>query len=66
MPTLSSSGKEIWAPICAHPCRAMASLVSYSLLQQEEPTAMAEALNFHLAFGILKSALDCRACPHDL
>ena len=43
----------------------MAGLVSYSLLQQEEPTAMAEALNFHLAFGILKSVLDRRACPQD-
>ena len=44
----------------------LAGLVSYSLLQQEEPTAMAEALNFHLAFGILKSVLDRRACPQDL
>ncbi len=43
----------------------LASLVSYALLQQEEPTAMAEALNFHLAFGILKSVLDRRACPQD-
>jgi len=43
----------------------MAGLVSYSLLQQEDPTAMAEALNFHLAFGILKSVLDRRACPRD-
>ena len=43
----------------------LAGLVSYSLLQQEEPTAMAEALNFHLAFGILKSVLDRRACPQD-
>ncbi len=43
----------------------LAGLVSYSLLQQEEPTAMAEALNFHLAFGILKSVLDRRACPND-
>ena len=45
--------------------RQLAGLVSYSLLQQEEPTAMAEALNFHLAFGILKSVLDRRACPQD-
>ena len=44
----------------------LAGLISYSLLQQEEPTAMAEALNFHLAFGILKSVLDRRACPQDL
>ena len=43
----------------------MAGLVSYALLQQEDPTAMAEALNFHLAFGILKRVLDRRACPHD-
>ena len=43
----------------------MAGLVSYALLQQEDPTAMAEALNFHLAFGILKSVLDRRACPRD-
>ena len=43
----------------------LAGLVSYSLLQQEEPTAMSEALNFHLAFGILKSVLDRRACPQD-
>ena len=43
----------------------LAGLVSYALLQQEEPTAMAEALNFHLAFGILKSVLDRRACPQD-
>ena len=43
----------------------LAGLVSYSLLQQEEPTAMAEALNFHLAFGILKSVLDRRPCPQD-
>ena len=43
----------------------LAGLVSYSLLQQEEPTAMAEALNFHLAFGILKGVLDRRACPQD-
>ena len=44
----------------------LSGLVSYSLLQQEEPTAMAEALNFHLAFGILKSVLDRGACPQDL
>ncbi len=43
----------------------LAGLVSYALLQQEEPTAMAEALNFHLAFGILKNVLDRRACPDD-
>ena len=43
----------------------LAGLVSYSLLQQEEPTAMAEALNLHLAFGILKRVLDRRACPQD-
>ena len=43
----------------------LAGLVSYALLQQEDPTAMSEALNFHLAFGILKSVLDWRACPHD-
>ena len=43
----------------------LAGLVSYALLQQEEPTAMAEALNFHLAFGILKSVLDRRTCPQD-
>ena len=43
----------------------LAGLVSYALLQQEEPTAMAEALNFHLAFGILRSVLDRRACPQD-
>jgi len=43
----------------------MAGLVSYALLQQEDPTAMSEALNFHLAFGILKNVLDRRACPHD-
>ena len=43
----------------------LAGLVSYALLQQEDPTAMAEALNFHLAFGILKSVLDRRACPRD-
>ena len=43
----------------------LAGLVSYALLQQEDATAMAEALNFHLAFGILKSVLDRRACPHD-
>ena len=43
----------------------LANLVSYSLLQQEKPTAMAEALNFHLAFGILKRVLDRRACPQD-
>ena len=43
----------------------LAGLVSYALLQQEEPTAMAEALNFHLAFGILKGVLDRRACPRD-
>lgn len=44
----------------------MAGLVSYALLQQEDPTAMSEALNFHLAFGILKRVLDRRACPRDL
>ncbi len=38
-------------------------LVSYSLLQQEDPTAMSEALNSHLAFGILNSVLDRRAAP---
>ena len=43
----------------------LAGLVSYALLQQEEPTAMSEALNFHLAFGILKTVLDRRACPDD-
>ena len=43
----------------------MAGLVSYALLQQEDPTAMSEALNFHLAFGILKRVLDRRACPRD-
>ncbi len=36
-----------------------------ALLQQEEPTAMSEALNFHLAFGILNRVLDRRACPDD-
>ena len=59
--------------VCAPPHRVagddellqLAGLVSYSLLQQEEPTAMAEALNFHLAFGILKNVLDRRACPQD-
>ena len=43
----------------------MSGLVSYALLQQEDPTAMSEALNFHLAFGILKRVLDRRACPQD-
>ena len=43
----------------------LVGLVSYSLLQQEEPTHMAEALNFHLAFGILNRVLDRRACPQD-
>ena len=43
----------------------LAGLVSYALLQQEEPTAMSEALNFHLAFGILDRVLDRRACPDD-
>ena len=43
----------------------LAGLVSYALLQQEDPTAMAEALNFHLAFGILKGVLDRRPCPRD-
>ena len=43
----------------------LAGLVSYALLQQEDPSAMSEALNFHLAFGILKSVLDRRACPRD-
>ena len=59
--------------ICAAPHRVagddellqLAGLVSYSLLQQEEQTAMAEALNFHLAFGILNRVLDRRACPQD-
>jgi len=58
---------------CAQPYRRagddeflqMAGLVSYALLQQEDPTAMSEALNFHLAFGILKRVLDRRACPRD-
>ena len=61
------------AAVCAPPHQVagddellqLAGLVSYSLLQQEEPTAMAVALNFHLAFGILKSVLDRRACPQD-
>ena len=26
---------------------------------------MSEALNFHLAFGILKRVIDHRACPDD-
>lgn len=43
----------------------LAGLVSYALLQQEEPKAMSEALNFHLALGILKRVLDRRACPDD-
>ena len=43
----------------------LAGMVSYALLQQEEPTAMSEALNFHLAFGILNRVLDRRACPDD-
>ena len=43
----------------------LAGLVSYSLFQQEEPTAMSEAVNFQLAFGILKGVLDRRACPQD-
>ena len=59
--------------ICAAPHRVagddellqLAGLVSYALLQQEEPTHMAETLNFHLAFGILKRVLDRRACPQD-
>ncbi len=59
--------------VCATPYRMagddellqLAGLVSYALLQQEEPTAMAEALNFHLAFGILDRVLDRRACPGD-
>ena len=59
--------------ICAAPHRAagddellqLAGLVSYALLQQEEPTAMAEALNFHLGFGILNRVLERRACPQD-
>lgn len=59
--------------VCAQPYRKagdnevlqMAGLVSYALLRQEDPTAMAEALNFHLAFGILKRVLDRRACPRD-
>ena len=41
----------------------MAGLVSYALLQQEDPIAMAEALNFHLAFGILKSVLTGAPLP---
>ena len=69
------SGEDIRHGVAAHvqPYRRagddellqMAGLVSYSLLQQEDPTAMAEALNFHLAFGILKDVLDRRACPRD-
>ena len=59
--------------VCVQPYRRagddellqLAGLVSYALLQQEDPTAMSEALNFHLAFGILKSVLDRRACPRD-
>ncbi len=59
--------------VCAPPHRRtgddellqLAGLVSYALLQQEEPTAMSEALNFHLAFGILNRVLDRRACPDD-
>ena len=59
--------------VCAPPHRRagddellqLAGLVSYALLQQEEPTAMSEALNFHLAFGILKRVLDRRASPGD-
>ena len=69
----SGGGAARDAAVCAPPHRVagddellqLAGLVSYSLLQQEEPTAMAEALNFHLAFGILKSVLDRRACPQD-
>ena len=57
--------------ICALPHRRtgddellqLSRLVSYALLQQEEPTAMSEALNFHLAFGILNKVLDRRAWP---
>ena len=70
------SGGDIRTGIVAHvqPYRRagddellqMAGLVSYALLQQEDPTAMAEALNFHLAFGILKSVLDRRAGSEDL
>ena len=59
--------------VCVQPYRRagddellqMAGLVSYALLQQEDPTAMSEALNFHLAFGILKRVLDRRPCPRD-
>lgn len=43
----------------------LAGMVSYSLLQQEDPAAMSEALNFHLAFTILDSVLDRRAGPRD-
>ena len=43
----------------------LAGLVSYALLQQEEPTPTAQSLNFHLAFGILNNVLDRRASPHD-
>ena len=59
--------------VCAPPHRRtgddellqLAGLVSYALLQQEEPTAMSEALNFHLAFGILNRVLDRRVGPDD-
>ena len=59
--------------VCARPHRRtgddellqLAGLVSYALLQQEEPTAMSEALNFHLAFGILNRVLDRTAWPDD-
>ena len=59
--------------VCATPYRMtgddellqLAGLVSYALLQQEDPTAMAETLNFHLAFGILNRVLDLRASPRD-
>ena len=69
----SSEGAARDAAVYAPPHRVagdgellqLAGLVSYSLFQQEEPTAMAEALNFHLAFGILKRVLDRRACPQD-
>ena len=69
------SGKDIRLDTvaCVQPYRRagddellqMAGLVSYALLQQEDPTAMSEALNFHLSFGILKSVLDRRAYPQD-
>ena len=69
----SIGGLARYTAVYASPHRAagddellqLAGLVSYALLQQEEPTAMAEALNFHLAFGILNRVLDRRACPQD-